>query len=453
MSIKNITVPNRKVSKVLLFSLLLALFSTQLFSASFGEQSSIQKGRELFGKGKFTEALNFFDQGVDEKPTEGAPHFWRAKCLSSLDRGKEAIAEYKLALLLSTDKATKEACRAELKKNNESIPVGSVVSESDAIDADGKIFKLSTKKLDWNLTVDDNLKSSLTAQDAQLAAAVNGSGMSSLDRMTREPFYGGAATRDKIALEIEKSVPHAAFQLSAADLQTFKASDVYIILDHSGSMESRDCPAGGTIQSRLNWSAEELIGFSETLSRSLPHGFVFIPFNSSPQAFMVKDSQSFSSLLRGLKWQGGTQLSPALKLAFQMHERHLNQPLLIAIITDGLINISDVKHTISAATRKFRLPNGVFVTFAQVGVSVDTTLLQEGGVRSSPALDSISNGLDEMNNLHHNFGAAYKACSVVRFRKLREDGLGRSILRALRAYVPAPSEQGKAETKKIEKKK
>lgn len=434
-----------RLHKMVLFCSLIVLFSTQLFSATLAQESTLQQGRELFEKGQFAEALNFFDQGVDEKPTDGESHFWRAKCLSALDRGQESIAEYKLALLLSTDKAIKETCRAEITKSNEKIPVGSVVSEDAK--ADGKVFKLSTKKLDWNIKTDDNLQSSLSAQNAQLAAAVNGSN-GLLNGILSGQFHGSGISKDRVSLEIREGVSHAPFQLTAGDMQTFKASDVYIVLDHSGSMESRDCPAGGGVaQSRLDWSIAELTGFSETLCKSLPHGFVFIPFHSSPQAFKISDSQQFSSYLRSLKGQGGTHLSPALNLAFRLHERHLNQPILIAVITDGLINFSDVKATISNATRRFRLPNGVFVTFAQVGVSVDTSMWEDKDGRLAPAFEKIRSDLDELNELDTTHGAAYKPCSIVRFKQLRKLGLGRALLRALRAYVPAPSENNE---KKVE---
>ena len=107
----------------LIATLLVVILSMQFGGAACAQDAVVQSGKDLFKSGKFADALSCFDKDVDEKPTDGNAHFWRAKCLSSLGRAKEATAEYKLALLLTGDNSIKEQCKTALKNNNEAIPV------------------------------------------------------------------------------------------------------------------------------------------------------------------------------------------------------------------------------------------------------------------------------------------------------------------------------------------
>ncbi len=410
----------------------------QFGGAACAQDAVVQSGKDLFKSGKFADALSCFDKDVDERPTDGNAHFWRAKCLSSLGRAKEATAEYKLALLLTGDNSIKEQCKTALKNNNEAIPVGSVVPASGAESSD-KTFKLSTRKLDWSIKPDEGLQGSIKTQDARLASAINGGGGSSMV----ERMIGRSATFDSGAMmaEIQNGVPHASFDLKAADLATLKNSDVYIIQDQSGSMGTPDCPDKDRPQSRINWSVEELNGFANTLCRFLPHGFVFMSFNTEPHAHVVKDARSFMNYLHELKSEGGTTLAPALNLAFRSHESHLNQPMLIAIVTDGQIDVENVRQLIANATRRYNLPNGVFITIAQVGVSADYS--------GSMEPEDGAPGLQALNNIRKSSGAAYDAVDIVWFRELRREGLGRSILKGLRKYIPEPKTKESPVVQKI----
>lgn len=420
---------------VLTVALLVVTFFIQCSLSSLAQDAAPPSGKELFKSGKFADALSCFDKEVDEKPTDGAAHFWRAKCLASLGRVKDATAEYKLALLLSGDNTIKAQCKAALKQNNEAIPTGSVVPAS-GVESD-KTFKLSTRKLDWNIQGSEGLQGNIQTQDARLAAAVSGAGTPLLQKM-----IGRSGFPNELAAELEHGDPHASFKLGAADLGTLRGSDVYIILDQSGSMGVPDCPAGGNIQNRLSWSVEELNGFADTLCKVLPHGFVFMTYNTNPSAHVVNDARAFSAFLSELRSEGGTTLAPALSLAFRAHENHLNQPMLIAIVTDGLIDVDDVKLQIAEATKRYYLPYGLFITFAQVGLSVDTSTF--------PQSEAVAQELNKLDDLQRTSGAAYDAVEIVHFRDLRQEGLGRAILKALRKYYP---EKKIVEEKPVVKKK
>ena len=164
-------------------------------------------------------------------------------------------------------------------------------------------------------------------------------------------------------------------------------------------------------------------------------------FNTEPHAHVVKDARSFMNYLHELKSEGGTTLAPALNLAFRSHESHLNQPMLIAIVTDGQIDVENVRQLIANATRRYNLPNGVFITIAQVGVSADYS----GSIEP----EDCAQGLQALNNLPKSSGAAYDAVDIVWFRELRREGLGRSILKALRKYIPEPKTKESPAVQKI----
>ncbi|MBX3075102.1 tetratricopeptide repeat protein [Candidatus Obscuribacterales bacterium] len=388
------------------------------------ETFSLPEGQALFVKGKYDEALKHFDNGVDDNPTDSASHLWRARCLDALLRFKDAVAEYKLAMLLSSDEAVKKECADALKKNNESVPIGTVSPIENK-----KAFKLSTKKLEWNVGAEKEFKANLDAQDAQLAAALRGG-----------PGVFGLATGRgfrpvNLEAELKAGPAHSTFQLATEDVRALQNADVYIILDHSGSMSSEDCPSADLKpMERLEWAIEEMLGFTRTLEKALPHGFIFIPFNNTPEAHSIRTAEQFNQLLRNMKPGGGTQLSPAIELAFRYHAYHLDKPILIAIVSDGEVSIDNVKKTIADATRRFPLPNGLFVTFCQIGItsSARTELTEE----MKQQMGNDIQGLYSLNYLVNNSRAVYNPCLVVPFKQLRKYGLGRTILRGLRAYYP-----------------
>lgn len=270
-----------------------------------------------------------------------------------------------------------------------------------------------------------------TRENAEKNRSLHGS-VREQGRPRLPPARAGAA--DFLSTELRKGPAHANFQLSAADERRLKNADVYIILDHSGSMNGNDCPSGNDDrQRRLEWSIEELSGFTKALEQALPHGFTFIPFNRTPEAFEVRSAEQFNTLLGAMNASGGTSLTPALELAFQRHQSHLNQPMLVAVISDGQIGpTDDVSGAIASATKRFTLPNGVFITFMQVGIMAEHNTNLAG---NRPGTRRRF-GLDRLTGMKQTDGCAYEPCLVVPFSQLRNDGLGRTLLQGLRRYVP-----------------
>jgi len=413
-------------------ALLVAFFALALPALPvLADSDDFDKGIHLFSNSDFANALPCFDHSVDAEPTNGKFHFWRAKCLAELDRGKEACAEYKLASMLSSDPNMREDCKNELARYNVEAPKQSVsdldkksnsnkdgagANTGEPADEEGqvknneKLFKLSSKKLDWNLQVSDGFLQQVKERTAQLDGSAQG-------RPWR--INAGAAARQPMNPETLKAAlsngpAHFTAQLDAAEMKQLKNSDIVLILDHSGSMRATDCPSVSSIpEPRISWCAEEMESFADSLCNALPHGFHFITFDTHPDIYTINSSNQLRTILQSLTAGGGTNLSIALEEAFRLHTAHPNQPMLIAVITDAEIEVKSCERSIVDATRRFPLPNGVFITLLQVGVLAEAN-----------TADRI-NYLDDLKN---RAGAAYNAFYGVPFSRVRREGLGRDLL-------------------------
>jgi hypothetical protein len=131
-------------------------------------------------------------------------------------------------------------------------------------------------------------------------------------------------------------------------------------------------------------------------------------------------------VLNSLHSGGGTSLTPALEQAYKRHAAHPDQPLLIAVVSDCLIDVKDSIASMVAATHQHPLPNGVFVTFMQVGIIAE-------GMRMGPP-----GAQDSFYQLSHlkEMGGAYDASKLIPFSQLRKEGLAHCILTLLRNNTP-----------------
>ncbi len=403
--------------------------------SAIAANSDFDAGMKLIKQGQYQKSLSCFDKSVDMEPTNGDFHFWRGKCLAGLGKKAEASAEFKLAALLSTDSKIKEACKVELSRYKQAVPRGSVNEklsangtgssgnsrEDDAptIGKNDKVFKLSSKKLDWNLQMRSDYLQSMKAKTDALGSLASGTRWQS-----HAPNVGGGP--GPILRAALSGPAHFTVPLTAGERLALTGSDIVIILDHSGSMFSPDCPgSGGRLESRLAWAVEEMEYFADTLCSSLPHGFELITFDSTPEVFRVQSTSQLREVLHNLKGGGGTDLPSALKEAFRVHNAHPKAPLLIAVVSDGEVDLRSSEKTIVEASRQYPLPAGVFITLLQIGINAEIHTSGDIGV---------------LDNLQSRAGAAYDAFSAVPFSKVRADGLGRSILFGLRSRAFANSE-------------
>lgn len=410
-----------------LFVLLLVLTFGLAPLPAFAEGPSIlQMAESLFSQSQYDHALEMFDRAVDEAPTDGKAHYGRAQCLSHLARTKEALSEYKVALMLGgLDAAQKFNCETALHAAKANVPADTI---EDAQKEKDKLFKLSSKKLDWNVEIDKSVRSTLKAQDAHLTALAD-----QTIQQTGINQDGPFALSNDVDLELKNGPAHT-FTIAAADMALLKSSDIYIILDHSGSMSTFDCPNSiGEAEQRLQWCTAEIGAFAGNIAKATPRGFTFITFDTTATAFQITSEGQFRKILSELHSGGGTSLTPALQRAFGYHQLRRNEPMLIAIVTDGEIDVADVKREIIAYSHNHPLPNGVFITFLQVGISAEKELerIEKATMQAGAPIKYMRLSLLALNNLKQQ-GAAYNAVKIIRFSRLRREGLGKDILECLR---------------------
>ncbi len=398
----------------------------------------------LIKSGQYQKAIELLDKGVDDDPTNGELHYWRGKCLNGLGKKTDAISEFKLATLLTTDLKTKNLCRSELTKYKVEIPRGSVnagISPSKSFPTrqvenqkskpgnsdpdEDKYFKLSSKKLDWNLKMNQDFVRSMSERTQNLGK------LASASSWRMPPRAIGGIPNLSVDGAISRGSPHRTTALTADERKLLSGSDIVILLDHSGSMQTMDCPSNSAnLGSRFTWCVEELVSLTNELASSLPHGFTIIPFESKPEVHFVRSSNELLSVLKSLSAGGGTDLAAALKQAFKVHSNHITQPLLIAVVSDAEIDLHSSEQAIVQATRNFPLPNGVFITLLQIGHLAEI---------------HTSDQVHYLDNIDRH-GAAYDAFKGIPFSQVRSDGFGKDLLLGLRANTSAGAVTGKFST-------
>lgn len=448
-------------------------------SAKASASSDFDEAAKLFGNAKFEEALSYLDRGVDAEPTNGKFHYWRARCLAELGKQKEAIAEFKVAILLSNDTQVKSDAKSELDKLNVAAPAGSAIanspsrvmgsgshsidsqtssasagtstsnsismtnkaiaektfsasqtgpkskSERQISEVDGapilkagdKTFKLSSKKLEWDLKLSSDFKNKLTSGNQKLDALARNTRWSLPNLAPATPLYGSGKQSVNLASEIARGPAHFAGGLSEGERNTLIGSDIVFILDHSGSMSHSDCPAGNPtsnavgIQSRLSWCVEEITAFADRIISALPHGFTLITFDSKPDVYPIRAASQLRDALDKLEGSGGTDLAAALTEAYRIHSGHPKQPLLIVLITDAEIDVRSSEQTIMEGCRRF--PNNMFITLMQIGISAEV---------------HTADNLALLDDLPKKSGAPYDPVETIPFSQVRRDGFGRDML-------------------------
>jgi hypothetical protein len=426
--------PRKTLLQKVLFAIC-AAYITPTFMSTPSEASSsdFDGGKKFLESKDYEKALPLLDKSVDDDPTNGDYHFWRGKCLAALGKAKEACAEFKLAALLSTDSKVREACKKEFAQFKQDLPAGSVNSRSaiksdlgaDSKDSDSSasstkpkdnLFKLTSKKLDWNLEMKQDYLNSMKSRTDNLSRlALSGRSATQMPNLS-------AAARDLLNGQSHFQIP-----LSKEEKGTLLNCDIMLILDHSGSMRTMDCPSSlGGVESRIGWCVEELDQFADSLSAAMPHGFHLLTFESRPEIYRINSANELRQVLASLKANGGTDLAGALQQAFRLHSTHMDQALLIGVISDGEVDLQSCRDGIVEATKRFPLPNGVFITLLQVGAGAEI---------------HTSDRISMLDNLKERASASYDAFVGVPFSKLRRDGLGRDLLLGLRVNYPALAEQ------------
>ena len=222
--------------------------------------------------------------------------------------------------------------------------------------------------------------------------------------------------------------------LTAQDVAVLRTRDVVLLIDKSGSMETRDCPAPnpgllpfilrgqvgteGNL-SRWDWCRLETSRLSEQTAGIFQKGIAIVPFdaryNVYPNVKLNQVGRVFSENGPGGSTNIASALNAALNDYFERRQQSPQKPVVIAVISDGVPNsMRSVRETIKKATRQLRNPAEVKITFLHVG--------------------NDRNGLEFLKDLDDdlvNDGATADIVDTKRFAELLQTGLARALVDAI----------------------
>lgn len=181
--------------------------------------------------------------------------------------------------------------------------------------------------------------------------------------------------------------------LSQVQLQRLGNHDLILIIDHSGSMGTRDCPPGSGVVataantlaslffggipgyiSRWDWCREQTSRLAQLTSSVIPKGFTVIPFGGRFNVFNNVTLPQVSTVFNNESPGGLTKLAGPLRSPINDYFKRRDfsgdhvKPLAIAIITDGdPTDRNGVTQTLIDATRQMRNPGEIKVTFFMIG--------------------------------------------------------------------------------------
>lgn len=223
------------------------------------------------------------------------------------------------------------------------------------------------------------------------------------------------------------SPPLTGSLLAPAEVARLRGRQVTIVMDRSGSMKTEDCGFGmpqgrfgnGGLISRWDWCLNQTVDLSRQTAQVLPQGMTMVFFSGSDNVYHNVRANRIPDLFMQNSPDGGTNLVGALKHQLDDYFRSVsmgnNQPLVLAIVTDGdPDNPRALKDLIVAATQKMTSPDQISIAFIQVGH-------EEKG----------SNLLYELDNELTRKGASYDIVQVSPFTQVLSRGLARSIVAAV----------------------
>ena len=198
-----------------------------------------------------------------------------------------------------------------------------------------------------------------------------------------------------------------------SQLDQLKNRDYYLVLDKSGSMETRDTKAG---ISRWDYAKESTLALARKLNEYDPDGITVIPFAGSFKVYPNTTPEKVEDIFRENSPMGGTTLAPALQACFDDYlankkaGKAKSNGAIVVVITDGQPNDEQqVSKSIVAFTKLLENGDGEFgIAMLQVGQDsgasdflkrLDDNLVKEGAkfdIVDTKTMDELENiGLTE----------------------------------------------------------
>lgn len=198
-----------------------------------------------------------------------------------------------------------------------------------------------------------------------------------------------------------------------------------LIVDHSLSMSTRDCPGGRT---RWNWCGSQAEDLALAIAPYSKNGITITPFAWSYDVYENVSAESIERLFRHQALTPTTRLSAPLKDRlenFFAHRDEDQRPLLLVVITDGLpapmTEPIMVRHVLASATKQIRSPGEASVVFMQIG-NFDLA------------------GKSFLHSLEKKFGASHfrpPFVQTIPFQQIQAVGLGNALVETIGQRFPS----------------
>lgn len=196
----------------------------------------------------------------------------------------------------------------------------------------------------------------------------------------RSPEFNPALSTEATALPF--SAPMSATRglsfstkLNPAELQSLRRFDLSVLVDSSGSMNTKDSPDffdPAKSISRWQWCAQQS-SFLAGETASLPQGISLIPFSSSSDRYSNVSPASVAAIFKSRSPQGGTNLSQAISAEldnyFNKRDAGMRvRPLMLAVITDGVTDDeASVLNVIQNTAYKLKNASEIKIDFFLIG--------------------------------------------------------------------------------------
>lgn len=133
-------------------------------------------------------------------------------------------------------------------------------------------------------------------------------------------------------------------EMQMGNIEQLKNRDYYLVIDTSGSMETKDCPGG---KSRWQALQETTLAVANRLAEYDPDGITIVPFASKHKWYPNTTPGKVADLFKEIEPLGATVLTPALKACFDdyLQNKQKNQAkangAIVLVVTDGQPNDED----------------------------------------------------------------------------------------------------------------
>lgn len=346
--------------------------------------SPLQQLPKLIAAGQNQKAVETADKILLKQPDSALAHYYKAKALEQLGSKPEAIASYETAALLDPGAKFAGECQARIKIL--SVPVRDEAQQnfSNVIDKKGQQrtpFKLKSEQSRVVTQLSDSFKQGLLDDAARLHSAAD-AGPALAAGIGSGPPLPAAVQRNPLQLATSIGIPSA--NLNAKEKAQLSKYDVIFIVDHSGSMSTRDCPKSS---SRWDWLAAQVYTIGRDAQDCFPRGLRVVMFDDDAEEYIKVTPKEFVDLFKFYGPEGGTHTAHAFRTQLNAVQAKLNQgkPVMVVGLTDGLPNnpgdLQQVFGTLKAMAAQTTTP--LKVSLIQIGAS-------DQGLRTLAQLEALT---------------------------------------------------------------